>query len=255
MPINWYAALVIIVLVGVGSVALARYHYVKGTPSVSPTVGQTWHAALEVNICGTKEPALSATPAGGTSGLTAASGGLLLIAPKSSSEAGNNATLGKFGSEYTGMTLTNSTFKYPDSSVPAYRNGEKCASGTPDAGKVGVLRARTWTLAANSAQGKKIKLIGGTTTDKAASLKLKNAQLITLSFGPAKKTLPMVNALTEVALLQAIEGTGPVVTTTTTTAPATTSTTGSSTTSSSTTTTAPTTTTSTTKPSTTTTTK
>jgi hypothetical protein len=230
MPVNWYAALVLIVIIGIGSVALARYHYVKGTPAVSPTVGQTWHAALEIDICGTTQPALSATPSGSSNGLTTTGGGLLLIAPKTGSEAGNNATLGKFASEYSGMTLTDDAIKYPDSSVPEYHNGEKCAAGTPDAGKVGVLRARSWTLAANSAAGKEIKLKGGAITSKAAGLKLANSQLISVGFLPVTKTLPKVNPLTEVALLQAIEGIGPVVTTTTTIPVATTTTTASSTT-------------------------
>src|ERR1700688_98139 len=52
MPVNWYAALVLIVLVGIGSVVLARYNYAKGSPTTAPIVGQTWHAALAFDICG-----------------------------------------------------------------------------------------------------------------------------------------------------------------------------------------------------------
>ena len=32
MPVNWYAALVLIVILGIGSVALAKYHYAKSSP-------------------------------------------------------------------------------------------------------------------------------------------------------------------------------------------------------------------------------
>ena len=35
MPVNWYAALVVIVLVGLASVAIAKYHY-NQTPTAVP---------------------------------------------------------------------------------------------------------------------------------------------------------------------------------------------------------------------------
>jgi hypothetical protein len=223
MPVNWYAALVLIVLLGIGSVALARHNYAKHTPSVAPTVGQTWHAGLAVDICGTAEAALPATPSGSSSGLTTTGSGVLLIAPKTKSEAGNNATLGKFASEYTGMKLTNRTVEYPGGKT--YTNGEKCPVGTPDAGQKGVVRARSWTLSgASKANGSQVKQLGGDYTTKPADLKLKNSQLISLGFGPTSKALPKVAATTELGLLQAIEGTSAPVTTTTTTPAATTTT-------------------------------
>src|ERR1700722_5888138 len=70
MPVNWYAALVLIVLVGIGSVALARYHYAQAPSKTQPIVGQTGHAALAFDICGTAEPALPASTSSTTSGLT-----------------------------------------------------------------------------------------------------------------------------------------------------------------------------------------
>ena len=224
MPVNWYAALVLIVLLGIGSVALARHNYTKRAVAVAPIVGQTWHAGLAIDICGTTEPALPATASGSANGLTTTGSGVLLIAPKSSSEAGNNATLGKFASEYSSMKLTNTSVMYPGGT--AYKNGQKCAKGTPDAGQVGVVRARSWTLStASKKSGSEVKLLGGKYTTKAADLKLLNTQLITVGFGPSSKTLPKVPSATEVALLQAIEGTSAPVTTTTTAPTATTTTT------------------------------
>ncbi len=246
MPVNWYAALVLIVLLGVGSVILARHNYTKGAQSVPPIVGQTWHAGLSVDICGTAEPVLPATASGSSSGLTTTGSGVLLIAPKTSSEAGNNATLGKFASEYQGMTLTNTSVMYPGGTK--YRNGEKCAKGTPDAGQVGVVRSRSWTLSsASQKSGSEVKLHGGTYSTEPADLKLRNAQLITLGFGPSSKPLPKPPSTTEVALLQAIEGTSAPVTTTTTAPTATTTTTAPA--STTTTTTKSSSTTTTTKPS------
>jgi hypothetical protein len=226
MPVNWYAALVLIVLLGIGSVVLARYHYAKGVSSTQPIVGQTWHAALAVNICGTAEPALTATASGSPNGLTTTGSGVLLIAPKTGSEAGQNATLGKFAKEYATLKLTNSSVQYPGGVL--YKNGQTCAKGTPDAGQTGVVRARSWTLSTASAKsGSEEKLVGGNYTTEAASLKLRNSQLITLGFGPASKSLPKVPASTETALLQAINGTSAPVTTTTL-PPTTTTTTGAS---------------------------
>ena len=239
MPVNWYAALVVIVIVGIGSVALARYHYARTPKAVAPIVGQTWHAGISFDICGTVEPTLTATPSTSTSGLTTTGSGVLLIAPKSSSEAGNKATLGKFASEYTGMKLTNSSVQYPAAKL--YKNDEKCPSGTPDAGKAGVVRVRSWTIStAAEKSGSKVKLLGGDTSSKPADLKLRNGQLITVGFVPSTTTLPKVPSATELALLQAINRTSAPVTTTTTTttvAPTTTTTTKPSAATSSTTTT------------------
>ncbi len=264
MPVNWYAALVVIVILGIGSVALARYHYGNTAPATQPSVGQTWHAGLAFDICGTNEPALPASTST-TAGLTTTGSGVLLIAPKSGSEAGHNATLGKFASEYTGLTLTNSTLKYPGTSVPQYKNGQKCAAGTPDAGKKGEIRVRSWILSTKTGKGNELKQVGGQYATSPKGLLLQNRQLITVGFVPATASLPKPPGTTTVALLNAIEGTTAPVTTTTAPATATTTTVPGATTTTapaSTTTTAPTTTTSTaptttstTKPSSTTTTK
>jgi hypothetical protein len=257
MPVNWYAALVIIVIVGVASIALAKYNYNKVPTVVEPTVGTSWHAALAFDICGTNEPALAASPSTATTGLTTSGSGVLVIAPKTTSESGNNATLGKFADGYTGFTLTNSKLKYPSAKVPAYSNGQKCAAGTPDAGKVGVVQARSWVISTTTGKNHEVEQTGGATTRQAADLKFVDRQLITVGFAPAGTALPKPPATTVLALEQELAGSEPVATTTTTaagttatTAPATTSTTAPATT----TTTAPLATT-TTKPSSTTTTK
>ncbi len=229
MPVNWYAALVVIVLLGIGSVALARYHYGNTAPTVEPTVGETWHAGLSFDICGTIEPGLAASPATTTGGLTSTGSGVLLITPKTSGEAGNNATLGKFASEYTGLTLTNTSVKYPQGQL--YTNGATCAAGTPDAGKKGTIRVRSWVLSTSTGKGNQLKQVGGAYAPKPKSLKFQNRQLITVGFVPSKTSLPKPPGTVTVALLQAIEGTqAPVTTTTTapttsTTAPAVTATT------------------------------
>jgi hypothetical protein len=259
MPVNWYAALLVIVLIGLGSVAFAKYHYNQTAPIVEPTTTTTWHAGLAVDICGTTQQALPASPSSSTTGLTTTGQGVLLIAPKSSSEAGGNATLGKFASEYTGFTLTNTSIKYPVGKATLFTNGEKCPAGTPDAGKVADVKARSWVLSTKEGKNGQLEETGGTTTEKPANLRFDNRQLITLGFVPAGTQLPKPPSSTILALVQVLSGEQPVATTTTTpvTTPttasssSTTSTTGGSTTSTTagaTTTTTPATSTSTTKP-------
>jgi hypothetical protein len=238
MPVNWYAALVLIVLVGIASVFLARHDYDKTAAKIPPTVGQTWHAALSVDICGKVQAALPATASGSTSGLTTTGSGVLLIAPKTNSEAGHNATLGKFSKANVSLVVSDSSLQYPGGTL--YKNGAKCKAGTPDAGQTGVVRVRSWTLSTGAQKsGSQVKLLGGHYSSKPADLRFKNGQLITVGFGPAAKALPKVPGTTEVALLQAINGTQAPATTTTTTAPATTTTTAAGSTASTTTTTAP----------------
>lgn len=256
MPVNWYAALVVIVLVGLGSIAFAKYHYDQTPAVVEPTTTTTWHAALAFDICGTMEPALAASPTSATTGLTSSGNGVLQIAPKSASEAGNNATLGKFAEGYTDLTLTNTSVKYPSDKVPLYTNGEKCGTGTPDAGKAGEVEARWWVLTTKTGKNGELEQAGGLTTVKPADLKFANRQLVTVGFVPANTSLPKPPTSSITALLQVLSGTQPVATTTTTVAGATSTTAPSvtSTTAGSTTSTTPASTT-TTKPSSTTTTK
>jgi hypothetical protein len=223
MPVNWYAALVVILIVGIGSIALAKYNYNQTPTVVEPTVGTSWHAGLAFDICGTTEPALAASPSSATTGLTTTGNGVLVVAPKKSSEAGNNATLGKFADGYTGLTLTNTTLQYPSTTsakVPAYKNGQKCAAGTPDAGKAGVVVARSWVISTTTGKNNEEVETGGATTSKAADLKFVNRQLITVGFVPKGTKLPKPPSSTILALTQVLAGGQAPVATTTTTAPA-----------------------------------
>lgn len=256
MPVNWYAALVIIVIIGVASIAFAKYDYNKVPTVVEPAVGTSWHAGLAFDVCGTMEPAIPASPSTAT-GLTTTGSGVILIEPKTSGEAGNNATLGKFASGYTGLTLTNTELKLPSSGATAYTNGQKCAAGTPDAGKVGVVQARSWVIATTTGKNHEEVETGGATTLEPADLKFADRQLITTGFVPKGTKMPKPPASVITGLVTALSsGAAPV--TTTTTAPSATTTTAAGVT---TTTSAPATTTTkpavttTTKPSSTTTTK
>ena len=230
MPVNWYAALVVIVLIGLGSVAFAKYHYDSNPPVVEPTVGTTWYAGMAFDVCGTMEKALPASPSTAKTGLTTTGSGVVKIAPNSASEAGNNATVGKFAQGYDGLTLTNTTLQYP--AGPEYKNGQKCAPGTPDAGKVGEVQARWWVLSTKTGKNGELEQTGGLTTVNPADLKFVNRQLITVGFVPDNTTLPKPTSTLSPLLQQLAAGSAPVTTTTatpgatSTTAPAVTSTTG-----------------------------
>jgi hypothetical protein len=215
MPVNWYAALIIIVIVGIASIAVAKYNYNRTASVVEPAVGTSWHAALAFDICGTMEAALPASPSSATTGLTTTGSGVLAITPKKASEAGSNATLGKFADGYTGLTLTNTNLKYPSSKVPAYSNGEKCPAGTPDAGKTGMVQARSWVILTTTSKNGEEEETGGATTDKPADLRFLNRQLITTGFVPSGTQLPKPPASTILALQQVLAGGSAPVTTTT----------------------------------------
>jgi hypothetical protein len=217
MPVNWYAALVVIIIIGVASIAVAKYNYNKTAAVVEPAVGTSWHAGLAFDICGTMEAALPASPSSAKTGLTSSGGGVLLVAPKTAAEAGNNATLGKFASGYTGLTLTNTTLKYPSTKVPSYANGQKCAVGTPDAGKVGVVQARSWVISTTTGKNNEEVETGGATTEQPADLKFLDRQLITVGFAPKGTSLPKPPASTITGLVQVLAGNQSPATATSTT--------------------------------------
>jgi hypothetical protein len=244
MPINFYASLVVICVVGLILIGTSRYQlsHQSTTTSGPPTTSQTWYAALGINVCGTFEPNLPASTNGSKTGLTANGNGIVTVHPKNSSESGNNATLGTFVTNYKGLELSNTTLQYPGKS--AYKNGDVCPKGTPDSGKPGVVIVYSWpNFTAKQ---------GSETPGDPQSLKFANGQLITMAFVPANIAIPKPPAAVITNLITADE-TAPTTSTTAPASTATTTPTSASTTPSTTATTTPTTattvpTTSTTKP-------
>ena len=130
MPVNWYAALVVIVLVGLGSVAVAKYNYNQTAAVVEPTIDTTWHAGLAFDICGTMEPALPASPPSPRPGLTTTGSGVLV--DRAEEQPVRPGTTPRWASSPTGtpgLTLTNTTLKYPADLGPAYKNGAEVRRG------------------------------------------------------------------------------------------------------------------------------
>ena len=205
MPVNWYATLTLIIVVGLFLVGLSRYQLTHKTVSSTgpPTTQQTWYAGLGINVCGTFEPNLPASTNTAKTGLVANGNGVVTVAPKSSSESGKNATLGKFVSNYKGLQLSNSTIKYPGK--PTYSNGTVCPKGTPDAGKPGIVIVYSWP----SFTAKH----GSQTPGDPQNLLFQNGQLITMAFVPANATIPKPPASVITKLITANQA-GPTTPTT-----------------------------------------
>ncbi len=178
MPVNWYASLAAICIVGLLLVGFSRYQRTHQITSSSgpPTTSQVWHAALGIDICGTVKPNLPASTNTAKTGFTTDGTGVVTIAPKNSSESGSNATLGKFVGGYKGLELTSSTLQYPG--TPALTNGDVCPKGTPDAGKPGVVIVDSWPNLTSKGKGTE-------TNGAPQDLLFANGQLITMAFIPA----------------------------------------------------------------------
>ncbi len=208
-PVNFYAALAIIVIVGLGLVGLSRYQLSHRTTTSSgpPTTSQTWYAGLGIDVCGTIEPNLPSNSSKSSGGFTANGDGVITVAPKTSSQSGANATLGKFVDNYKGLELSDTTLQYPGKS--ANSDGDICPKGTPDSGKPGIVIVYTWPNFTSKH--------GSETPGDPQNLLFQNGQLITMAFVPADTTVPKPPAAVITSLITADE-TGP---TTSTTAPST----------------------------------
>ncbi len=204
-PVNWYLSLVLIVIIGVSLIAYSRYE--KAHPvnagAGQPAVGTTWHAAEGIDICGALQANLPSNTSQTTTGLTTDGSGVITVAPKNSSESGSNATLGKFVSEYKGLTLTVGSLGYPGQKV--YQDNDVCPKGSPDAGKQGVVIVQTWP----NFDATKSTEVPGDPTD----LKFADGQMITMAFVPATATVPKPQASAITALINVSQGSGTTQTT------------------------------------------
>lgn len=218
VPTNWYIALILIVLIGLGSIIYSRYEYEHpaSAATAQPIVGTTWYAGFAFDICGTRLPS-PAADASAKTGITTIGDGVIVIAPTKASEAGNNATLGRFVSGYEGMELTSTSLKPPGTKT--YTNGETCPKGTPDAGKPGQVQVAYWVNPDNSTTS---TLVSGDPAD----LKLGSNSLVTMAFVPAGASIPRPSATTVLDLLKAAASAS--TSATTTTGPSTTATTAAS---------------------------
>ena len=181
MPVNWYAALVLIVVLGLVSIVIARhtYQHPHKVLKAQPAVGTTRYAGLAIDVCGTVQPPLPASTNNNVVGITTPGQGVLTVSPKSAAQAGDHATLGTFFSHYPSALLTPTHLEVR---AKLYTNGQVCPAGTPDAGKKGFVTAEVW-LNALSNNGTPI-------AGNPATFKIPARALITVGFVPKGAKLP-----------------------------------------------------------------
>jgi hypothetical protein len=185
MPVKWYSSLVFICLLGVALVVYSRYERQHPAPSVQPAIGAHWFQALGFDVCGTVQPNLPANPNASVSpipGIRTDGDGVIRVAPTTSKDSGNNATLGRFVALYPKLVLTTSTLQLPGK--PKYTDGQTCPVGTRNAGKRGELQIKMWPSFSPPGSNNPVVF------HDPAALKLADGQLITVAFVPAGASVP-----------------------------------------------------------------
>jgi hypothetical protein len=234
---NFYAVLVIIIVLGLASVLWARHYYQNGSSSTTtpPLVGTTSYAGLAFDVCGKLEPSLLPSPSTSTAPLTAQTGGVVKIAPTTTAQAGTNANVALFAKDYPRLTVNPTTLGLPSTGTTkavTYTNGETCPKGTPEAGKTGIVMISYWSSFAQRTP---------TTSSDPSAIHFTGNSLVTVSFLPAGVVAKRPSASTIQSMLGAITAgsttTTPSATTTTTPTSSTTTTPSPSTTAAPTTTT------------------
>jgi hypothetical protein len=191
----WYSAAAVLIVAGVIGVALSRTNSASG---VAPQPPDHWHIALGVNDCGTWVPdwpwppgnVTSPSAVGSNAPSRAGSGGLIYaplhshedgvihVEPITSSDGGNNATLGNYFA-YGGWKLNSTSIKFVNVDE---KNGNKCD------GKPGVLR---WAVNGKEQHG------------NPAKYKLAQADEIELVFTTAGAKLPPKSEIPSIPAMQA----------------------------------------------------
>ena len=217
-PVNYYGIVAVIVILGLSSVVYARYAYQHPHKAVvvQPAIGTKWFVSLATEVCGEAQPFFTSDPTY-VGGNIVEANNVLQVDPTVKSEAGKNATLAKFASEFAGLSISPTKLALPNSvgvatKATTYTNGETCPSTSKYKGEKGVVKIAYWkNLAQNTP----------TITTNAASVHFNQAMRVTLAFDPVGVT-PVAPTSSTVATMMGYE-TNPPSSTTTTTAVTTTS--------------------------------
>jgi hypothetical protein len=131
----WFGALAVVVLLGVGLIGFTIVQRPDEPDSdVAPQVGEHWHAAYGINVCGEWQQPLQDVRQD-VSGIHTHADGLVHIHPFSSRYAGEGANLGVFG-EMVGLELAEDSITLPDGET--YSTGDDCN------GEEGEVRVVVW---------------------------------------------------------------------------------------------------------------
>jgi len=221
---------VVIVVLGLALTVYSRYEYQnpvkKHSTAIAPKIGSTLYAALSIQSCGKRLGYLSADPTS-KGGFTVALDNVIKLTPVSAADAGNNATLKTFASEFPGLVATSSELAVPTATGTAnpkttFKNGATCPATSKFAGKKGKVVYAYWTTLAQKTP---------TITTNPAKIKFVKDLRVTMAFEPTGVTPSAPTAATVDAMFAAaITPTTTTTAATTTTAPTTTTTTASTTT-------------------------
>ncbi len=227
-PSNFYGILIVIVVLGLGATALARYDYehpAKAAKGAAPAIGTTWYGALAVEACGKTLPYLTADPSY-TGGFKVQTDNVIKLDPASDADSGNNATLAQFANEYPGLIASSVELAIPTSkgtanSATTYHNGQNCPSTSKYSGQTGQVEYAYWTSLSQTTP---------VITTNPGSIKFAQYLRVTLAFDPkgvtpAPPTQTSVNEMSASIISSVNTTTTTVSTATTTTVPLNTTTT------------------------------
>jgi hypothetical protein len=127
----WPAAVAAVVLLGVALVMVSRPERGEALP---PRIGDHWHAAYGINVCGEWLPPLQDREAD-TTGIHTHGDGLIHMHPFSTRYTGEGANLEAFGQQ-AGVEIGDGTLTLPDGRQ--LRDGDDCG------GEAGVVQVKVW---------------------------------------------------------------------------------------------------------------
>lgn len=184
---GWNVAIAAVVVVGIVAVVLTRGDGDGG--SVAPFVGTTeqpqshWHTAMGVNVCGEwlsdiGEFEFASGSSSVVAGIHTHSDGLIHTHPNVSSEAGDNATFGKFA-DYAGFDISSTSIDAwtgPASALDQteWSNGDTCTFGEYEGQKGRIV----WAVD------------GRERTGDPADYKLRDGETLAVGFLPSGVELP-----------------------------------------------------------------
>jgi hypothetical protein len=189
VPANWYAVLVLIVILGIGSVVFARYEYQnpKSTAdTVAPTKGTEWFSAMVFDVCGTQSTLASNEVDPTKQSFITTGDGVIVIDPKKTADAGDNAVLAKLLASYTGLSLTSTEIKLPPTAL---------ASSTPTSSTTTTTTApasSSTTTSTTAASSTTTSTTAASSGSKLRSKKTKTKSKKTSKATTAKKTTAKV---------------------------------------------------------------
>lgn len=160
----WPIAMAMIVLFGVVLVVFSRPERAIAQP---PLLGEHWHAAVGVSVCGTFQPAPNDVKAD-TSGIHSHGDGLMHIHPFGTRYTGEGANLEAFADQ-VGLEIGDDRIKLA--------SGEELANGADCGGEPGVVQVKVWENNADEVG----RLLEGGFADHAPG----DGSVVTIAFAPA----------------------------------------------------------------------